>query len=294
MAQDDDGTAARPEEAHWIGIPEVQVRYGLRATGQPNLGWHVYCLSFLPRERWKHARMLVLGDGSQWLEADLHARGAFERLDVLDPSPAGVEAARANAGEALRRVANYEVADFETLTLPRDTYDAIWCNMRLGYVVAIERLVAQLARSLRPGGLLMANEYVGPGRYRLPARQRRTVEAAFSLIPARYRRRFGRHDCEVQETPQFPSADRQSSGPPSSSAIASAVSQHFTMLQYRPAGGTILQFALEGIAGNFRSEDRGSMRILEMLFAIEDALIDTGEIGSDFAVFVAQPKPRED
>jgi len=65
---------------------------------------------------------------------------------------------------------------------------------------------------------------------------------------------------------------------------------HFRLLQCRALGGTILQFVLRDIAGNFRSEDRTAASVLEMLFAIEDALVDSGELPSDFALIVGKAK----
>ena len=40
--------------------------------------------------------------------------------------------------------------------------------------------------------------------------------------------------------------------------------------------------------GNFKQSDSQSMLILNMLFEIEDALVDSGDIQSDFVVVAAQ------
>lgn len=74
-----------------------------------------------------------------------------------------------------------------------------------------------------------------------------------------------------------------------SAEIVPLLRQHFDILEYKPLGGTILQFLLADIAGNFQQDETGA-RLLEMLFAIEDALIDAGHIESDFAYIVAAPK----
>lgn len=74
-----------------------------------------------------------------------------------------------------------------------------------------------------------------------------------------------------------------------SAEIVPLLRQHFDIREYKPLGGTILQFLLADIAGNFEPDEAGA-RLLEMLFAIEDALIDAGHIESDFAYIVAAPK----
>jgi hypothetical protein len=66
--------------------------------------------------------------------------------------------------------------------------------------------------------------------------------------------------------------------------------QYFEIVEYNEMGGTILQFLLSGIAGNFRSDSPNSMKLLRMLFTIEDTLIEIGDIQSDFACVAAKPK----
>ena len=74
-----------------------------------------------------------------------------------------------------------------------------------------------------------------------------------------------------------------------SAEIVPLLRQHFDILEYKPLGGTILQFLLADIAGNFQRDETGP-RLLEMLFTIEDTLIDAGHLDSDFAYIVAAPK----
>ena len=58
-----------------------------------------------------------------------------------------------------------------------------------------------------------------------------------------------------------------------SAEIVPVLQQYFDLVELRPLGGTILQFLLADIAGNFQQDEAGA-QLLEMLFAIEDALID--------------------
>ena len=62
------------------------------------------------------------------------------------------------------------------------------------------------------------------------------------------------------------------------------------MVARHDAGGTILQFLLQAISGNFRTDDPGSLVVLDMLFRIEGALIAAGDLGSDFTLVVARPR----
>lgn len=74
-----------------------------------------------------------------------------------------------------------------------------------------------------------------------------------------------------------------------SAEIVPVLQQYFDLVEYRPLGGTILQFLLADIAGNFQQDEAGA-QLLEMLFAIEDALMAAGHLDSDFACIVAAPR----
>jgi hypothetical protein len=64
----------------------------------------------------------------------------------------------------------------------------------------------------------------------------------------------------------------------------------FDFLEVLPYGGSILMPLLDDIASNFETDDPASSGLLEMLLRIEDALLDAGELTSDFVYFVARPK----
>ena len=73
-----------------------------------------------------------------------------------------------------------------------------------------------------------------------------------------------------------------------SSEIVPVLKEYFEIVEYRPLGGSILQFLLADIAGNFR--DAQGQRLLEILFQLEDVLMACDDLPSDFAYIVAAPK----
>jgi hypothetical protein len=64
--------------------------------------------------------------------------------------------------------------------------------------------------------------------------------------------------------------------------------RYFEIIEFKPLGGTILQFLLADVAGNFRSPEGECL--LEMLFVIEDTLLETGALQSDFAYIVSRAR----
>jgi SAM-dependent methyltransferase len=73
-----------------------------------------------------------------------------------------------------------------------------------------------------------------------------------------------------------------------SAEIMPVLKQYFDIVEFKPLGGSILQFLLSDITCNFKGEN--GKQLLEMFFAIEDAFMVTGELSSDFAYIVARPK----
>lgn len=71
--------------------------------------------------------------------------------------------------------------------------------------------------------------------------------------------------------------------------IIRTLSQNFDIVEKKDLGGNILQFLLTDIAGNFVDGSEESLALQTMLFTIEDTLLSTGELASDFAYIVARP-----
>jgi ubiquinone/menaquinone biosynthesis C-methylase UbiE len=55
----------------------------------------------------------------------------------------------------------YFAADFNRCNLPRRAYDAVFFHQSLHHVAYVERLFAQVWRTLKPSGLLYLDEYIG-------------------------------------------------------------------------------------------------------------------------------------
>jgi 2-polyprenyl-3-methyl-5-hydroxy-6-metoxy-1,4-benzoquinol methylase len=75
-----------------------------------------------------------------------------------------------------------------------------------------------------------------------------------------------------------------------SEEILPLMQNEFEIIEVKGYGGSLLQFLLAGIAGNFASDDPVSKSLLQMLFQIEDSLIATGDLQHDFAVIVARAR----
>lgn len=283
---------------YWLAIPEVDRRFQERACrGRKGVRWHEYCAREFLRDRLPVERMLSIGCGIGKLERALGALGAFQVCEAFDVAAGAIDGAIREAKRAGITGIEYRVQNLLSAELPEHAYDAIWCSGSLHHIEALEDTSRKLARALKPDGYFFLNEYVGPNRFDFSPRQKEAIIGAFALIPPQYRYcffpdRLGRR----QESPHIPRVEEVIAADPSeairSGDIIRVLAQDFEIVEANPAGGTLLQFLLSGIAGNFRNEDPGSMRILEMLQAVEDALIDSGDLKSDFVVLVARPRSQ--
>jgi SAM-dependent methyltransferase len=288
-----DDAGAFSADVYWLAVPEVYRSYVRAATqGRREDSWVNYCVAEFLADRAPVERMLSIGCGTGALERHLGILSAFRECDAWDIAPSAIETARRLALEEGRHNIHYEVRDANLDDFskgPAELYDAVWFNSSLHHIEALERTCEAVARSLKPDGWLFIHEYVGPSVFRLPPRQQQVIRAVFDLIPERYRRNG---PDTVAAAPGIPDPVEVAAVDPSeavrSEEILEIVGHYFDVVECNPAGGTILQFLLHGIAGNFRPEDPESMAVLDMLIRIERTLIDVGDLPSDFVLLVAR------
>jgi SAM-dependent methyltransferase len=288
-----DAGADFSSDVYWLAVPEVYRSYTRAATrGRREDSWVNDCVAEFLAGRTPLERMLSIGCGNGTLERHLQDLGAFRECDAWDIAPAAIETARRLARQEGRQGIHYEVRDANTpdfLHGPEARYDAVWFNSSLHHIEALEPVCEAVARSLKPDGWLFVHEYVGPNVFRLTPRQKQVIRAAFDLIPERLRRTG---PSTWAEAPAIPDPVQVAAVDPSeairSADILKVVGHYFDVVEQNPAGGTLLQFLLHGIAGNFRPEDPESMEVLDLLIRIERTLIGVGDLQSDFVLLAAR------
>jgi hypothetical protein len=57
------------------------------------------------------------------------------------------------------------------------------------------------------------------------------------------------------------------------------------IIEQKDCGGSILHLLLTDIAHHFRSEDDVTQRLLYLCYDVEDMLLKSGELDSDFALY---------
>lgn len=96
--------------------------------------------------------VLEVGCGGGLLAEEFARLGC--QVTGIDPSSPSIETARQHAAECGLEV-DYLVAPGERLPLPDASFDVVYCCDVLEHVDDLERVIAETARVLRPGGLYL-------------------------------------------------------------------------------------------------------------------------------------------
>lgn len=98
---------------------------------------------------WDGLAVLDVGCGGGFMAEALAAKGA--RMSGIDPAAQAIAAAR-NHAESVGYTIDYRVGSGEALPWPDDSFDAVVCVDVLEHVTDLDRVLAEFARVLRPGG----------------------------------------------------------------------------------------------------------------------------------------------
>src|ERR1700730_1011084 len=174
---------------HWNAHPLVARTINRRVTGDPNKTLLRALTELLPQLglALPVARAASLGCGRGRLDRGLYRLGIVKTRVGFDVSPDSIEAAGNWARSAGIPAFEYRLADLNDIELDPESFDLLVAEMSLHHTFELERLFDVIAHALKPGGLLIVDEYVGPTRFRWTERQMQTVNGLLMLSPPKNR-----------------------------------------------------------------------------------------------------------
>jgi SAM-dependent methyltransferase len=284
----------RAEGDEWLGLywqsHELTQRHINRAiAGGADENW----VNFTKRRFFpKRARLaLSLGCGYGVLERHALSVELAERFEAFDISPEAVEVARDEAEKAgfADRVV-YDAQDLNVIQLEPGRYDAVFATQTLHHIEALEHLLDQVHAALTPDGQLVVNEYVGPVRFQFPDERLPLMNELLLTLPESHRRnlRTGRLKDEVVRPVEREVYAVDPSESIRSDEILGLIEERFEIVYRADFGGTLLQFVLSDIAGNFDPADPKDVALIDLVCLYERTLIDQGVLPSDFVYLVAK------
>ncbi len=241
----------------------------------------------------KAKRALSLSCGTGFWERRLVSMGFASRVDAFDTSESCLEwASELAAKEGLSGI-EYRLADANTVELPKEAYDFAVSVAALHHVENLEHLLAQVSASLKPGGWLVFDEYVGPNRMQWSDRVLEIVNEVLGILPERYRIsvRDGLPKVREERFPVEKMIEIDPSEGVRSEEIIPLVERYFQLAARRQYGGAILMPLFMNIVGNFdaaREEDR---MILDFCLLLEKTLLREKVVPANGVLGVARRRP---
>jgi SAM-dependent methyltransferase len=276
---------------YWQSYTLTQRNINKAIAGDPDENW----LHFTKRRFFKRPVPvgLSLGCGYGVLEREALKLGIAERFDAYDISPEAVEVARTEAeGQGLADRVDYAAADLNAIELEPGRYGTVFAIQTLHHIEELEYLLDQIRGSLAPGGLFVLNEYVGPARFQFPDERLPLMNNLLAVLPESHRRslRNGIVRADVQRPSEKDVYKVDPSESIRSDEIMGLVRERFEIVYQADFGGTLLQFVLADIAGNFDPAEPRDVALIDLICLYERTLIEQGVLPSDFTYVVAKAR----
>jgi SAM-dependent methyltransferase len=229
-------------------------------------------------------RVVSVGCGAAGKEMVLAQRFPDRQFVGLDIAEGTLANGRDTAAEKGIANLDLEVGDFNDLRLQVDSVAMILGLGAIHHVANLEAFWTECGRALRPGGSVVAQEYVGPSRFQWTRAQLELCNAAMDeLVPEDHKV----HHTVVERVPVEIMLELDPSEAVRSDEILATCREQMEVVDYRGAGCSLLQPILVDQLHTFEPRNWRHNRILAELFAREDELMRAGVLGDSFAMFVA-------
>ena len=274
---------------HWLQVPLVQRRICRRISGDESTTFKQYaCREFLVGKRPLDVLFLGCGNGANAL--DWAREGGFTSMLAIDLSPSLIAVAQASAqrqGVADRIV--FSVDDVNRLDLAGRQFDTVIFEHSLHHFTDVPGVLGKVRKLLRPDGLLLADEFVGPRRFQWTGQQIAFCDAILAGLPEAYRRTArGPEKARHHRAGEMLMWLNDPSEAVESDRIKPTLHAQFEVVAERDYGGTVSHLLFQDIAHHFAGDDAEAERWGDAVLDTEDALLAARFIASDFSCLVCR------
>ncbi len=224
-------------------------------------------------------RMLAIGVGMAWVEEHLVSQDFARHITAYEMSSTAIEAARERVRDkdyAARL--DLRAGDVLEENLPSATFDVVFVQAAIHHFDRIEAMFSLMHRVLKPGGLLIYDEYIGPDHHIYEPEVMAILNAIDACLAPRYR-----WDVLAKHTRQhvpIPSLEFMMEHDPSEGVHASRILpltyQYFDVIHRVDYGGTVMRPFFTGILPNFDWEDPKDQTIARLIILLEQMLTKHG------------------
>jgi SAM-dependent methyltransferase len=221
-------------------------------------------------------KMLAIGSGLASSEEWYVACGYVEHCTAFEMSEVAVERAKERLKAAgLAEKLDMRAGDVRKAGLMPGTFDCVFVQAAIHHFFDIEDMFAFMHSMLKPGGIIVYDEYVGPDHMILEDKTLDLMDEINACLDPNYRRHY--ITGEVRDTVERPTREQMIAFDPSeavhSSQILPLTYRYFDVLQRKDYGGLVLRPFLTGILQNFNFDtNRRDETVARLLVLIEDLL----------------------
>lgn len=274
--------------SNWWNIEMVKKRWNKKISGNYDTNFVEFIMKKIIKEKSK-IKMISLGSGKCNYEFDFMKYNNISEILCLDISQFRISGAieRAKKIDKNNKL-QFIVKDVKDYNLKENYFDLVLFNNSLHHFKNIDYLLNKnVFKSLRKGGIVVINEYVGPNRLQFPKDQIIKINEALNLVPNKYKKRF---NSKMIKSKFYGSGIlRMIVADPSecieSETILSNIHKKFYPIIEQPIGGNILMNVLKDISHNFIPLDDEKKKILEKLFDFEDKYLEQNNSDFIFGVY---------
>jgi SAM-dependent methyltransferase len=271
--------------AHWESPPSIAAALNGLMSGDPAMT----PLQFFVAHYGPFAHVAELGCGDGIVVNFLLHIDPNLKIDAYDVSLASLEHTRAliaplhGTAERCRLLR----IDLNVEALPHDLYDAVLTTGSMHHIENLDFCFGNIRRSLKSGGLLWLNDYVGPNRFQWSDTQMRLANELLEMVPSRWRLRnqVTRFDADaIREVDPSEAVAPQH--------VPAALEAHFEIVRSWARGGTLLGPIFgSGCLDSAMAANEEGAALLSAMFKAEHDLIEAGALPSDSYLYVAKARP---
>jgi ubiquinone/menaquinone biosynthesis C-methylase UbiE len=279
------------ETSYWWDIPAVCARCNDLVSGNPTVDHYEYISGKYLYDR-HSLRGLSLGCGDGHRELRWAMLNKFDHIDAFDLSESQLQkAAQLATRKGYGNTITYTVGDVFKIGMLENYYDIVIGEHSVHHFSPLDVILRKVSRVLKSDGFFVINEFIGPTRFQWTDRQLEATNGLLSVLPAKYRKLVGSgFKANEIKNSRLRMILRDPSEAIESARILPLLREIFEVVEIKGYGGPLLHLLFDGIARNFLSEDAETRRWLETCFQVEDLLLASGELQSDFVVAVCRKK----
>lgn len=273
--------------SNWWIIPKLQERRNIKISGDKNISYEDYTVKkYLSNKA--GLKMISLGSGVCSHEMQFAKHKVFDEVRCVDLSENILEEAKQISVDRGLENMIYESIDINSINLKANNFDLVLFHSSLHHFKNIDTLLQKVDIALKPDGLLIINEYVGPKRLAINKKQKQEINRILKYeIPKSYRKRI-KTDW-LKRKVSGPGLLRMLVADPSeaveSDKILPAIHKYFDSIEEIKLGGNITMFLFKDIAHHFINNDTKTQSIIDNILNLEDKFLENNPSTNVFGIY---------